>query len=349
MARPLRIERAGAWYHVTARGIERRAIFADDRDRRHWLELLPEAVTLFNLMVHGYVLMANHYHLMMETREANLSRAMQWLQGSYGMWFNRRHGRVGPLFQGRFKAVVVAPNRWAVELSRYVHLNPVRTEKLGLGKPARAADRLGIRGRPDEKLVRERVAQLRRYRWSSYRAYVGLEKAPEWLTCARILELNGRAAGMERQRKYREYVEQALREGLAESPWEPVQGSLVLGGREFLAAVRGKLGGGGREQPQRRALTGRPSWKAVVGAIEAARGEKWGAFQDRHGDWGRDAALYLGRRRSGMRLAELGAAVGGADYAAVSAAIKRFERRLARDPKLRKTIAAVTEMLNVET
>src|SRR5437016_7255621 len=88
MARPLRMERAGAWYHVTARGTERRVIFADDRDRRRWAELIAEAVAVFNLVVHGYVLMDNHYHLMVETREANLSRAMQWLQTSYSMGFN---------------------------------------------------------------------------------------------------------------------------------------------------------------------------------------------------------------------------------------------------------------------
>ena len=112
MARPLRMERAGAWYHVTARGTERRVIFADDRDRRRWMELVAEAVAVFNLVVHGYVLMDNHYHLMVETREANLSRAMQWLQTSYSMGFNRRHRRVGPLFQGRFKAIVVDRAGW---------------------------------------------------------------------------------------------------------------------------------------------------------------------------------------------------------------------------------------------
>jgi REP element-mobilizing transposase RayT len=91
MARPLRIERAGAWYHVTARGVERRLIYMDDRDRRRWL---AEAVPLFRLVVHGYVMMSNHYHLILETRAANLARAMQWLQTCYSMGFNRRFRRV---------------------------------------------------------------------------------------------------------------------------------------------------------------------------------------------------------------------------------------------------------------
>jgi REP-associated tyrosine transposase len=350
MARPLRIERPGAWYHVTARGTERRAIFADERDRRRWLGLLAEAVALFDLVVHGYVLMDNHYHLILETRQANLSRAMQWLQTSYSMGFNRRHGRVGPLFQGRFKAVVVEAAGWGLELSRYVHLNPVRTARMGLDKRARQTDRLGARGRPDAHQVRQRVPRLRQYRWSSYRAYVGLEKAPGWLTCSRVLELGaGRGTIGERQRKYMQYVEEAVREGLQASPWEHVQGQLVLGGRDFLDKICRKVRGWHREQPQRRALNRRPGWKEVVKAVEALRREKWEAFRDRHGDWGREAALYLGRRKCGLRLAELGAAVGGADYAAVSAAIKRFERRLSRERSLQQSVESLTEMLNVET
>jgi REP element-mobilizing transposase RayT len=97
MARPLRIERPGVWYHVTARGNERRPIYRDDRDRRHFCELLGEAVGNFGLVLHAYVLMENHFHLLLETPEANLSRAMQWLNVSYSVWFNRRHDRVGHL------------------------------------------------------------------------------------------------------------------------------------------------------------------------------------------------------------------------------------------------------------
>src|SRR5438067_761716 len=99
MARPLRIEFSGAWYHVSARGNERRAIFRSEADRRRFLELLGEDCARFDLRLHGYVLMPNHYHLIMETPHANLSRAMQWLNVSYTVWFNRRHTRSGHLFQ----------------------------------------------------------------------------------------------------------------------------------------------------------------------------------------------------------------------------------------------------------
>ncbi len=107
MARPLRIERAGAWYHLTARGNERRPIFWDDRDRRRFREVLGELAERFDARVLAYVLMQNHYHLMLETRKANLGQTMQWLQVSYSVWFNRRHQRIGHLFQGRFTARMV--------------------------------------------------------------------------------------------------------------------------------------------------------------------------------------------------------------------------------------------------
>ena len=149
MARPLRIEHAGGWYHVTSRGNERRAIFRDDRDRTHFLELLQNMVGRFNLRVHCFVLMDNHYHLIVELRQANLSLALQWLNLSYSAWFNRRHDRVGHLFQGRFKSVLFSALASALELSRYVHLNPVRVGALGLGKGHRAASRAGAASVPD--------------------------------------------------------------------------------------------------------------------------------------------------------------------------------------------------------
>src|SRR5436309_3424459 len=117
MARPLRINRAGAWFHVAARGTGRKEIFLEDSYRWHWLELLEELVHRFRVQVHAYAMMSNHYHLLIETPEANLSKAMQWLQTSYSMWFNRKRGRVGPLFQGRYKALVVEPQSWGLEVS----------------------------------------------------------------------------------------------------------------------------------------------------------------------------------------------------------------------------------------
>ena len=137
MARVPRIHIPGAWYHVTARGNERRSIFRGEGDYAQMVSLLEESVARFGLRLHGYVLMENHYHLMVESPEGNLSRAMQWLNVSYSIWFNLRHRRVGHLFQVRFKAIIVDPRQWGLVLSRYVHLNPLRTRRHSLSNPHR--------------------------------------------------------------------------------------------------------------------------------------------------------------------------------------------------------------------
>ena len=144
MARPLRITRAGTWCHLTARGNERKRIYRDDGDRQKFLALLEAWVERFRIRLHGYVLMDNHYHLLAETLESNLSKAMQWLNVSYSVWFNRRHGRVGHLFQGRFKGIVLDGEAWGLELSRYIHLNPVRRQGFSLGKKNRQRNRAGL-------------------------------------------------------------------------------------------------------------------------------------------------------------------------------------------------------------
>src|SRR3974390_2679775 len=137
MARPLRIERTGGRYHLTARGNERKPIFRDDSDRYHFVELLSDLRERFGAKVHAYVLMDNHFHLLVETPEANLSRAMQWLGVSYSIWFNRRHDRAGHLFQGRFKSQIIEDDAGWQEVARYVYLNPVRASSLGPNKRQR--------------------------------------------------------------------------------------------------------------------------------------------------------------------------------------------------------------------
>ena len=176
MARPLRIEVSGGLYHLTARGNERKAIYRDARDREHFLELLAELPTRFGTLLHAYVLMDNHYHLVIETPEPNLSRVGQWLNVSYGMWFNCRHDRSGHLFQGRFKAALIEADAGLMEVVRYVHLNPARIGRLGLSKQDRARQRTAAAIARDERLVEERLKVLREHAWSSYPAYMGKAK-----------------------------------------------------------------------------------------------------------------------------------------------------------------------------
>jgi putative transposase len=348
MARPLRIERAGGWYHITARGNERRAIYRDNRDRQHFCELLAELVGQFNLALHAFVLMDNHYHLLLELREANLSRAVQWLNTSYSLWFNRRHGRCGHLFQGRFKSVIVDAPQWGLFLSRYIHLNPVRIGKLGLNKSGQQRMRAGAGGAPAAEQVRDRIARLRRYRWSSYRAHIGLAKAPSWLECRAVLGLGGGRKGQER-RHYREYVETAVREGLVKSPWEELREQVVLGSREFLTGLKQHLGEDNLEQRNARRLREqRPDLAGVIRCVEDVKGEKWEAFRDRHGDTGRDLVLYVGRKACGLKLRELAQVVGTEEYAVVAMAVKRFGVKLERDKFLQNVYQRTVQTLNVK-
>ena len=348
MARPIRIERVGGWYHITARGNERRAIYRDNRDRQHFCELLGEMVSQFNLVLHVLVLMDNHYHLLVELREANLSRAAQWLNVSYSLWFNRRHGRCGHLFQGRFKSVIVDAKQWGLGLSRYIHLNPVRTGKLGLSKTGQQRMRAGASSAPEAAVVRKRTSQLRRYRWSSYRAYIGLAKAPEWLECQTVLKLGGGRKGEER-RNYREYVEAALQEGLAKSPWEELKEQVVLGSQEFVSGLKEHLTGDEREQRgARRLREQRPELARVIRCVEEVKGQKWEKFRDRHGDNGRDLVLYLGRKVCGLKLKDLAQSVEVREYATVAMAVKRFETSLKKDKSLQEEYRRVMQMLNVK-
>jgi REP element-mobilizing transposase RayT len=264
MARPLRIEKAGGWYHVAARGNERKPIYRDERDRGHFLELIEEMVLRFRVHLYCYVLMDNHYHLLLELTETNLSRAAQWLNVSYSVWFNRRRRRSGHLFQGRFKSVTVDRDAWALSLSRYLHLNPIRIgwghlnpiriKALGLSKTDRQTQHAGLSPAPNAQEVRRRMEMLKRYRWSSYRAYIGLVQAPRWLECQTVLDLGGGAKAQQRQR-YQDYVEEAVRrEGLEQSPWESVREQVVLGGAQFLKQLKKHISGDKQEQRGARRL-----------------------------------------------------------------------------------------------
>lgn len=203
MSRPLRLEFPGAVWHVTSRGNERREVFRDGNDRERFLAVLGRTVSLFRWRLHAYVLMGNHYHLLLETPEPTLSRGMRQLNGLYTQAFNRTHRRVGHLFQGRFKAVLVEKEAHLLELCRYVVLNPV---KAGL------------------------VRSAREWPWSSYRATAGLTEAPVWLETGWTLEQFGKRRAKS-QEGYRRFVAEGVRGGY--EPWKVVQGQIYLGSERF--------------------------------------------------------------------------------------------------------------------
>ena len=210
MSRPLRLEFSGAIYHVTARGNAQSTIFLDDVDREMFLTCLGEAVARFGWLCHAYCLMDNHYHLLIETPEGNLSQGMRQLNGVYTQRFNRQHQRVGHLFQGRYKAIVVERDSYLLELCRYVVLNPLRARM---------------------------IKQLDRYPWSSYPSTVGLIPAPEWLSTDWVLSQFGRQRRAAQQH-YAAFVAQG--KGLV-SPWAEVKGQVLLGKQTFAETMRPML------------------------------------------------------------------------------------------------------------
>lgn len=346
MARPLRIWYPGAWYHVTARGNERREIYRSEEDRLLFLARLSQIAERFGMVLHGYVMMENHFHLIVEPREDNLSRAMQWLNVSYSQWFNRRHQRSGHLFQGRFKSVVIDWQAWGLELSRYVHLNPVRTGQEELDKQARQRNRAGVGRVVSPDTAKGRIKALRIYRWSSFRAYIGLEHTPKWLCCDQVLGMMG-GNKSERPRAYQRLVEAALLEGM-ESPWDYLTGQVILGDEAYVKRLDDGLIGDEREQAPLKQLRRRPNWEQAVRVVERLKGEAWAEFRDRHGDWGRDVALWLGRMQCRMTLKELAEAVEVNHYASVGAAIKLLEKHSGIDSSLARLMTKAKNLLNNE-
>lgn len=328
MSRPLRIDVQGGWYHITARGHNRQAIFLDEGDRLHFLKLLGEMASRHRVEIHAYVLMGNHYHLLIRTPEANASQAIQWLNVSYSIWWNRRHCRCGSLFQGRFKGVVVEGGGWLLRLSEYLHLNPVAIQKLDMGKRNKGAENRGWR-KPTMETARRRLEALRAYRWSSYRTYSGYAAGPQWLMKQEVLaRVKGGREG------YRKALEDRLLSGYVEPIWNQLRWSTVLGSEKFAEAMREKIQTG-RETSGRTALRRRVTWEQVVSWMEQLKGEPWEKFRDRQGDWGRDVAVWAARQWGGYALAELAERIGGVDYTAVAQGVRRLKVRSEKDKALR--------------
>jgi len=271
MSRALRVLVRDGWYHVTSRGNERKAIFRGDRDCARFLELLGELTERFGVRVAAYVLMGNHYHLIVQTPRTNLSAAMHWLNVSYTVWFNRRHRRSGHLLQGRFKGVLVdGEGAWLGMLAEYVHLNPVRVEALGLGKAERTAEHVGLAPALTREEVSRRLAALRGHRWSSYPAYAGYAKAPEWLWMEDILRRTcGR--GTDDHERYRRRIEEVVGQGVPERPWLQVRAQVALGAEKFWKALSAK--GDRWEMTAVRRLERRTAWEEVIRAVEKVKGE----------------------------------------------------------------------------
>jgi putative transposase len=312
MGRPLRIEYPGAFYHVTSRGNERKAIFLSPKNYEKMIGYLESATERYGAQIHCFCLMSNHYHLLLETPRGNLRQILHHLNTGYTNYFNAKTGRAGHLFQGRYRAILVDKDHYALELSRYIHLNPVKAH-----------------------MVRDPLL----YPWSSFKDYAGERKGWDWVKTEWILgQINGNE---KRARKgYRKFIGEALGRPVKD-PLEQVVSSAILGSEEFVDWVREKWvekRAYHRDIPSLRQLSKWPELSLIQKEAEGLFGKK--------GDESRRVALYLSHRLSGRSLGEIGRHFGGIGPSAVSQNTWRLEERLKGDPELLEKVNRLKRILS---
>lgn len=319
MSRPLRIFYPGAFYHITARGNERKEIFKSTQDRVRFLSYLESAHKRYGALIHGYCLMDNHYHLLLETPGENLSQIMHHINGAYTIYYNVKRKRSGHLFQGRYRAIVVEKDEYCLELSRYIHLNPVRA---------------GI------------VESVEEYPWSSYLSYIGKREEQEWLETGYVLAYFGKRPGTAR-RKYSEFVGEAIGKSM-DDPLKQVHASTILGGAYFIAWVQDKIKGNSKEADKRdipalKALLPRPALQQIHRAVAEVVKDDERLIKK--------IGMCISQDTGGYSLGEIGE-IYGMQGAAVSQSNRRFRQKIEGDRRIRKIMKEVQKklnMLNVET
>lgn len=300
MARPLRIEYPGAHYHVMSRGNERQPIVRDDADRVKRLDWLRRAIEMYGWRLHAFVLMENHDHLFVETPDANLSAGMQFLNGSYTSYFNRRHRRCGHLFQGRFKSQLVEEEGYYLEVSRYIHLNPVRAQC---------------------------VERAQQYRWSSYPGYHHGGRTCDWVTYDKVLGEFGPDPKQAR-RSYRQFVAAGAQEE-SPSPFSQAHRGILVGSTTFIERTCEML----RDHDPDPAIPdlGRLQVKPSLESLRSVVAEEFGVATD---DWARGRrsdgmsraiTAYLARRCFGYPATAVASALGYSSAGGVGQAVRRVE------------------------
>lgn len=314
MARPLRIEYEGAFYHVTARGNERRNIYFNKTDYEKFKAYLKEAQEKYGYILHCYVLMTNHYHLLMETPVPNLKDVMHYVNGAYTNYINIKRKRSGHLFQGRYKAILIERDSYLLELSRYLHLNPVR---------AKMAEK------PEH------------YPYSSYGAYIS--KSKEDIVQRDLIWGMIATKGENAWRKYKDFVERAIG-GELENPLKNVYGGMVLGRAGFVKDVLSRLKENDlsrKDISHRKALKTTWETEAVIDALCAYfDSSREDLLNGKKGDQ-RNIALYFLKKYTGKTNGEIGSILNGISYSAVAKAYQRFSEKLEDDRKLKKRVSEI--------
>ncbi len=319
MARPLRIEYEGAFYHVTARGNEKRKIFFSRKDYEKFKEYLAEAREKYRFRLHAYVLMTNHYHLLIETPEKNLSRLMHYINSSYTTYTNVKRKRSGHLFQGRYKAIVIDRDSYLLELSRYIHLNPVR---------------VNMAGNPEE------------YPYSSYVSYIS-DHAEALVTRSTILEMFNKRES-EARKRYKSFVESAV-DDEKESPMTKVYAGMILGGEGFIRDILEKIEEGRLQKEavsHRKALSTSVGLETVLSAVCKYYGMSGKEIIDpEHGE-SRKMCMYLMKKQTVATTREICELLGGMSYAAAAKMYQRFTQELARNKVLRGKVEGIRKTLS---
>ena len=315
MARPLRIEYSGAVYHVTARGNDRRKIFFKPHDYRHFLDLLAKGMERFTVQLHAYVLMSNHYHLVLRTAYPNLHSFMHFLNTAYTVWLNRINNRKGHLFEGRYKAIVMQEPGYLLSVSAYVHLNPVRVK---------AVKNLSLE---------KRLRSLKNYSWSSYHAYTQrvLESQKPKISQEVIWSELGARTELEAYMLYQEYIEGWLIKE-SNNPLANVKRGCCLGGEDFIDIIKVNFLDEAKLSDQ---IVAFDEWRKkmsiteVLKAVTTALGISFQEIQvSKHmRNEARDIVIYLSRQIAEKELKEIGEVL-GIKTPAVSLAFTRVAKRI---------------------
>lgn len=298
MARPLRLEFPDALYHVTCRGNEQRAIFRSDRDRKAFLGFLAEAVRRFGWSVTAWVLMTNHFHLVFQTPQPNLSQGMHWFNSAYVGWFNRVHKRSGHLYQGRFKALLVEKEAYFAEVLRYVVLNPVRAHMVE---------------RPED------------YKWSSYRATAGLDAAPNWFDLASVLPLF-HSECEDAQQNYQEFV--CAKIDGEDCLWDKLTNRIFLGTEAWTRDMRKIVETKPRstDHPRAQRAVGRPKMHTIIDAVAKVAGTNAASIRETRGNVLRRLAAWIAWHEGLITLRSIAAGLRLRSEGHISNLIRRCDR-----------------------
>ena len=330
MARPLRIEYENAFYHVTCRGNDRRNIFSSDADRSAFLDLLGRSADIYQAEILAYVLMNNHFHLMVKTPRGNLRELMRHFNISYTAWFNRRHHRSGHLYQGRYHSFLIDADNYLKAVSRYIHLNPIKIKK------ERSTD-ASAKGKA-----------LRSYAWSSYPGYLSPRARKPFLRTEAVLGYFGGDTAKGR-RGYARYVEQGLVADL-ENPLALGKGHGIIGERDFVDEVLLRYlppDVEARELPAMDKIRGRVAPERILETVCTELGVgREGLLKRGSRGIGRGILMELLYRYGGMKQPEIGAMM-GIDYSAVSIARKRFQEQMENNSEVKRLMVKLTEVLKL--